>query len=93
MWPYVSVLFIVFQRFIHAVAYIKIYSFLLFNSNENKNFQMYKLDFEEAEGPEIKLATFIGSQRKQMSSRKTSTSASQTMLKSLCGSQQTVENS
>ena len=54
---------------------------------------MYKLDFEEAEGPESKLATFIGSQRKQMSSRKTSTSASQTTLKSLCGSQQIVENS
>jgi len=25
-----------------------------------ENFQMYKLDFEEAEEPEIKLPTFIG---------------------------------
>ena len=44
---------------------------------------MYKLDFEEAEGPEIKLATFIGSTKKQENSRKTSTSASLTMPKPL----------
>ena len=31
---------------------------------------MYKLDFEEAEEPEIKLLTFFGSWRKQGSSRK-----------------------
>ena len=31
---------------------------------------MYKLGFEEAEEPEIKLSTFIGSCRKQRSSRK-----------------------
>ena len=38
-------------------------------------FQMYKLGFEEAEEPEIKLTTFAGSWKKQGNSRKTSTSA------------------
>ena len=44
---------------------------------------MYNLDLEKAEEPEIKLPTFVGSQRKQGNSRKTSTSASLTMLKSV----------
>ena len=44
---------------------------------------MYKLGFDEIEEPEIKLPTFMGSWRKQASSRKTSTSASLTMLKLL----------
>ena len=57
------------------------------------NFQMFKLDLEEAEKPEIKLPTSVGSWKKQESSRKTSTSALLTMPKPLCGSQQTVENS
>ena len=35
----------------------------------------------------------IGSKKKQENSRKTSTAASLTTLKPLCGSQQTVENS
>ena len=34
------------------------------------NFQMFKLDLEKAEEPEIKLATSIGSSKKQGSSRK-----------------------
>ena len=42
---------------------------------------MFKLDLEKAEEPEIKLPTFVGSWRKQGSSRKTS--ASLTMLKPL----------
>ena len=54
---------------------------------------MYQLDFAKAEESEIKLPTFAGSQRKQENSRKTSISASLTMIKPLCGSQQTVENS
>ena len=54
---------------------------------------MTKLAFIEAEEPEIKLPTFIGSWRKQGSSGKTFTSASLTILKSLFGYQQTVENS
>ena len=44
---------------------------------------MYKLDLEKAEEPEIKLSTSVGSLRKQGNSRKTSTSASLTMLKHL----------
>ena len=48
-----------------------------------KNFQMYTLDLENAEEPEIKLPTSVGSQKKQGDSRKTSTSASLTILKPL----------
>ena len=44
---------------------------------------MFKLDLEKAEEPEIKLPTFVGSSKKQESSRKTSTSALQTMPKPL----------
>ena len=47
------------------------------------NFQMFKLDLEKAEEPEIKLPTFPGSSKKQDSSRKTSTSALLTMPKPL----------
>jgi len=43
------------------------------------NFQMYNLDLEKAEEPDIKLLTSIGSLKKQENSRKTSTSASLTM--------------
>ena len=43
----------------------------------------YNLGFEEGEEPEIKLATFVGSSRKQGNSRKTSISASLIMLKPL----------
>ena len=32
-----------------------------FNSTWSENFQMYKLDLEKAEEPEIKLSTSIGS--------------------------------
>ena len=49
------------------------------------NFQMFKLDLEKAEKPEIKLPTSSGSSKKQKSSRKTSTSALLTMPKPLCG--------
>ena len=45
------------------------------------NFQMFKLDLEKAEEPEIKLPISAGSSKKQESSRKTSTSASLTMPK------------
>ena len=44
---------------------------------------MFKLDLEKAEEPEIKLPTSTGSLKKQENSRKTSTSASLTMLKPL----------
>ena len=39
------------------------------------NFQMFELDLEKAEEPEIKLPTSVGSSKKQENSRKTSTSA------------------
>ena len=45
------------------------------------NFQVSKLDLEKAEEPEIKLPTSTGSLKKPENSRKTSTSASLTMLK------------
>ena len=47
------------------------------------NFQMFKLDLEKAEEPEIKLPTSAGSWKKQESSRKTSISALLTMTKPL----------
>ena len=47
------------------------------------NFQMFKLDLQKAEEPEIKLSTSAGSSKKQKSSRKTSTSALLTMPKPL----------
>ena len=39
------------------------------------NFQLFKLDLEKAEEPEIKLPTSVGSSKKQESARKTSTTA------------------
>ena len=56
------------------------------NNTWTENFQMYKLDLENTEEPEIKLPTSSGSWKKQESSRKAPTSASPTMLKPLCGS-------
>ena len=47
------------------------------------NFQMFKLDLEKAEEPEIKLPTSAGSSKKQESSRKTSISTSLTTPKPL----------
>jgi len=47
------------------------------------NFQMFKLDLEKAEKPEIKLPTSAGSSKMQESSRKTSISALLTMPKPL----------
>ena len=65
-----------------------------FNSMWTMNFQVSKLDLEKAEEPEIKLPTFIGSQKKQESSRKASTLLYWLHYKAFdCGSQQTVENS
>ena len=54
-----------------------------FNGTWTKNFHMYTLAFKEAEKPEIKLQTFVGSRIKQESSRKTSTFVSLTILKPL----------
>ena len=54
-----------------------------FNSTWTVNFQMFKLDLEKAEEPEIELPTSVGSSKKQESSRKTSASALLTMPKLL----------
>ena len=54
-----------------------------FKTMQIENFQMFKLDLEKAEEPEIKLPTSNGSLKKQESSRKTSTSALLTMPKPL----------
>ena len=51
-----------------------------FNTSWTRNYQMYKLDLEKTEEPEIKLPTSAGSKKKQENSRKTFTSASLTML-------------
>ena len=54
-----------------------------FNSTRTVNFQMFKLDLEKAEEPEVKLPTSIGSSKKQESSRKISNSALLTTPKPL----------
>ena len=54
-----------------------------FSSMWTENFQIYKLDLEKAEEPEIKLPTSVGWSKKQESSRKTSMSALLTMPKPL----------
>ena len=58
------------------------------------NFQMFKLDLEKAEEPEIKLPTSTGSWKKQESSRETSISALLILPRPLAvWVKQTVENS
>ena len=47
------------------------------------DFQMFKLDLEKAEEPEVKVPTSITSKKNQESSRKMSTSALLTMAKAL----------
>ena len=47
------------------------------------NFQMFKLDLEKAEEPDIKLQISVGSSKKQENTRKISTSALLTMPKPL----------
>ena len=48
------------------------------------NFQMFKLDLEESEEPEIKLPTSVGSSKKQGNSRKASAAAAAVKLLQLC---------
>ena len=47
------------------------------------NYQIFKLDLEKSEEPEIQLPTSVGSSKKQENSRKTSISALLTMRKPL----------
>ena len=54
-----------------------------FNSTWTVKFQVFKLDLEKTEEPDIKLQTSIGSSKKQESCRNTSSSALLTMSKPL----------
>ena len=67
----------------HASDIMLIFSKPGFSSTWTVNFQMFKLDLEKAEEPEIKLPTSSGSSKKQESSRKPSISALSTTLKPL----------
>ena len=55
----------------------------------NRELPNVQAGFRKGRQPEIKLPTSVGSSKQQESSRKTSISAFLTMLKPLCGSQQT----
>ena len=65
----------------HTLAkYCSKFSNLGFNNTWTENFQMFKLDLEKAEEPQIKLPTSAGSLKKQASYRKTSISALLTIM-------------
>ena len=66
-----------------TTAQLHSFHMLAINSKWTEKFQMFKLDLEKAEEPEVKLPTSVGSLKKQENFRKTSTSASLTMLKPL----------
>ena len=59
----------------HTIALISHTSKVMLKILQAVNFQMFKLDLEKADEPEIKLLTSAGSSKKQESSRKTSISA------------------
>ena len=67
----------------HARKECSKFSKLSFNGKWIKNFQMFKLDLEKAEEPEMKLPTSVGSSKEQESFRKTSTSVLVTTPKPL----------
>ena len=80
----VSMKMILLYYSFHTLARVSSKSFKLgFSSTWIENLQIYRLDLEMVEEPEIKLPAFIGSWRNQENSRKTSTSASLTLLKPL----------
>ena len=49
----------------HCYHLSKFHIYALIYSTRTENFQMFKLDLEKAEEPEIKLPTSVGSQKKQ----------------------------
>ena len=67
----------------HAIKVILKFSKPGFHTTWTESFQMFKLDLEKGEEPEIKLPTSDGSSKKQENSRKTSTSVSLIILKPL----------
>ena len=64
-----ALLFLVNSSRICITAYQKFFK-LSFSSMWTENFQMFKLDLEKAEKPEIKLPTSTGSSKKQGNSKK-----------------------
>ena len=65
-----------------------------FNSTRTVNFQMFKLELEKAEEPEIKLSTSVGSSEKQRVPEKHLLPLYCLCQRlGLCGPQQTVKNS
>ena len=52
-----------------------------FNSTWTKNSQMFKMDLENTEEPEIKWPIFVGSYKKQVNSRKKKASISASLTK------------
>ena len=64
-----------------------------FNNMWTKNFQMYKLDLEKAEEPEVKLPTSVGSKSKRIPEKHLPWLHWLCQSLWLCESQQTVENS
>ena len=85
----------------HTIAHISNTSKIMLNILQTRlqqmwtvNFPIFKLDLENAEEPEIKLPTSVGSSKKQVIFRNISTSALLTMPKPLlCVSKQMLENS
>jgi len=64
-----------------------------FSTVWTKNFQMYKLDLEKAEEPELKLSTSIESYKKQGDLKKLYVCFIDYMEAFECGSQQTADYS
>ena len=74
-WLCYVLLGIVMENWAHSADQYSNFSKPGFSSTETVKFQMFKLDLEKAEEPEIKLPTSAGSSKKQESSGKTSISA------------------
>ena len=70
-------------RTISLISHVSKVMLKILQARLQQYFQMFKLDLEKAEEPEIKLPTSTGSSKKQESSRKTSISALLTMPKAL----------
>ena len=75
----------------HCYHLSKFHIYALIYSTRTENFQMFKLDLEKAEEPEIKLPTSVGSQKKGNPVKHLLHWLHKSLW--LCGSQQTVENS
>ena len=83
MWKNVQTTTIKLSPFYITAMLCSKFCKLGFSSTWTEDFHIYKLDFKEAEEPEIKLPAFVGSWRKQGSFREISTSTLLTMPKPL----------